>query len=76
MGWDALRAPSRRSRRADIDTLPDAQADVCRIGGMFVLTLEGEQIAAITRFGEGGWVGRFGLPRTLPGRPEGSGGED
>jgi RNA polymerase sigma-70 factor (ECF subfamily) len=49
--------------------LPDSQADVCRIGGMFVLTLEGEQIAAITRFGEGGWLERFGLPRTLPGRP-------
>jgi RNA polymerase sigma-70 factor (TIGR02960 family) len=45
----------------------DPQADVCRIGGMFVLTLEGEEIAAITRFGEGGWLPWFGLPRTLPG---------
>ncbi|MBS1893171.1 MAG: sigma-70 family RNA polymerase sigma factor [Actinobacteria bacterium] len=50
--------------------LPDSQADVCRIGGMFVLSLEGEKIAAITRFGEGGWVAHFGLPRTLPGRPD------
>ena len=45
----------------------DPQADVCRIGGLFVLTLEGEEIAAITRFGEGGWLPWFGLPRTLPG---------
>jgi RNA polymerase sigma-70 factor (ECF subfamily) len=46
--------------------LPDPQADVHRIGGIFVLTLAGEEIAAITRFGEGGWLPWFGLPRTLP----------
>jgi RNA polymerase sigma-70 factor (TIGR02960 family) len=49
--------------------LPDPQADVWRIGGLFVLTLADEEIAAITRFGEGGWLPWFGLPRTLPGRP-------
>ena len=48
----------------------DPQADICRIGGIFVLTLEGDEIAAITRFGEGGWLPWFGLPRTLPGRPD------
>jgi RNA polymerase sigma-70 factor (TIGR02960 family) len=47
--------------------MEDPQADVCRIGGIFVLTLEGAEIAAITRFGEGGWLPWFGLPRTLPG---------
>jgi RNA polymerase sigma-70 factor (TIGR02960 family) len=47
--------------------LGDPQADICRIGGIFVLTLEGDEIAAITRFGEGGWLPWFGLPRTLPG---------
>ena len=47
--------------------MADPQADICRIGGIFVLTLEGEEIAAITRFGEGGWLPWFGLPRTLPG---------
>ncbi|MBS1676730.1 MAG: sigma-70 family RNA polymerase sigma factor [Actinobacteria bacterium] len=47
--------------------LPDPQADVCRIGGIFVLTLAEEEIVAITRFGEGGWLPWFGLPRTLPG---------
>jgi RNA polymerase sigma-70 factor (TIGR02960 family) len=45
----------------------DPQADICRIGGIFVLTLEGEEIVAITRFGEGGWLRWFGLPRKLPG---------
>ena len=45
----------------------DPQADVYRIGGIFVMTLAGEEIAAITRFGEGGWLPWFGLPRTLPG---------
>jgi RNA polymerase sigma-70 factor (ECF subfamily) len=31
-----------------------------------VLTLEGNRIAAITRFGDGGVLPHFGLPRTLP----------
>jgi len=30
-----------------------------------VLTLEGEQISAITRFGDNGLFRYFGLPRTL-----------
>ena len=33
---------------------------------MIVLTLEGERIAAVTRFGDNGVLPRFGLPRTLP----------
>jgi RNA polymerase sigma-70 factor (ECF subfamily) len=64
-----LVATSANGQPAFAYYLPDSQADVCRIGGMFVLTLDGDQIAAITRFGEGGWLQRFGLPRTLPGRP-------
>jgi RNA polymerase sigma-70 factor (ECF subfamily) len=47
--------------------LPDSQADVWRIGGIFVLTLEDEEIVEITRFADGGWLPWFGLPRTLPG---------
>jgi RNA polymerase sigma-70 factor, ECF subfamily len=47
--------------------LEDPQADVYRIGGIFVMTLGDDEIAAITRFGEGGWLPFFGLPRTLPG---------
>jgi RNA polymerase sigma-70 factor (TIGR02960 family) len=53
--------------------LPDSQADVWRIGGIFVLTVAGEEIVTITRFGEGGWLPWFGLPRTLPGRSGGEG---
>ncbi|HKZ12601.1 MAG TPA: sigma-70 family RNA polymerase sigma factor [Solirubrobacterales bacterium] len=45
----------------------DPQADVCRISGIFVMTLADDGITAITRFGEGGWLPWFGLPRTLPG---------
>jgi RNA polymerase sigma-70 factor, ECF subfamily len=47
--------------------LGDPQAAVCRAGGLFVLTLDGGEIAAITRFGDTGWLPYFGLPRTLPG---------
>jgi hypothetical protein len=31
-----------------------------------VLTLEGSQIRALTRFGDQGLLARFGFPRTLP----------
>jgi RNA polymerase sigma-70 factor (ECF subfamily) len=44
----------------------DPQAEVVRGVGMLVLTLEGDQIAQITRFGGAALLGRFGLPRTLP----------
>jgi RNA polymerase sigma-70 factor (ECF subfamily) len=47
--------------------MPDSQADVWRIGGIFVLTVEDEEIVEITRFGEGGWLPWFGLPRVLRG---------
>ena len=33
---------------------------------MFVLSLEGDRIAAITHFGDTGVLPHFGLPRTLP----------
>jgi RNA polymerase sigma-70 factor (ECF subfamily) len=42
----------------------DAHAPIARCYGLFVLTLEGEKIAAITRF-DGGALPWFGLPRTL-----------
>jgi len=47
--------------------MPDPQADVWRIGGIFVLKVEDEEIVEITRFGEGAWLAWFGLPRVLPG---------
>jgi hypothetical protein len=46
--------------------LPDAHAAVARAYGLFVLTLEGDPIAAITWFSDTGLFGAFGLPRTLP----------
>ena len=42
----------------------DPQTPLLRATGLFVLTLEGERISALTRF-ETGVMPRFGLPRTL-----------
>ncbi|MBS1879308.1 MAG: sigma-70 family RNA polymerase sigma factor [Actinobacteria bacterium] len=46
--------------------LEDAQAPIRRIEGVMVVTIEGEEITAITRFHDDGWLPYFGLPRTLP----------
>ena len=46
--------------------LNDPHADVARVGGVFVLNLEGDRIATITRFGDTGVLPHFGLPRILP----------
>ncbi|MEA2281866.1 MAG: polymerase sigma-70 factor, subfamily [Solirubrobacteraceae bacterium] len=46
--------------------LSDPHAGVMRAGGLFVLTVDGDAIAAITRFGDTGVLPYFGLPRTLP----------
>jgi RNA polymerase sigma-70 factor (TIGR02960 family) len=43
----------------------DAQAAIARPWSLIVLTLEGDAIAAITRFGDTGMFPHFGLPRTL-----------
>jgi RNA polymerase sigma-70 factor (ECF subfamily) len=45
--------------------LPDPQAPVTRAHGLIVLTLSGEKICAITRFGDNSLFPHFGLPRTL-----------
>jgi RNA polymerase sigma-70 factor (ECF subfamily) len=45
----------------------DAHTPIARATGLIVLTLEGEQIAAITQFLDGSVLPRFGLPRTLRG---------
>jgi RNA polymerase sigma-70 factor (TIGR02960 family) len=44
----------------------DPHADIAHARGIFVLTLEGAQISAITRFGDLAILPHFGLPRTLP----------
>jgi RNA polymerase sigma-70 factor (ECF subfamily) len=44
----------------------DPHADVARFGGVIVLTVEGDGITEVTRFGDTGVLPYFGLPRTLP----------
>jgi RNA polymerase sigma-70 factor (TIGR02960 family) len=46
--------------------IEDAHAPIGRFFGVLVLTLEGDRIVAITRFGDSAILPRFGLPRTLP----------
>jgi RNA polymerase sigma-70 factor (ECF subfamily) len=46
--------------------LPDPNACVHRAGGIIVLTLSGDQISKLTRFGDKGLLACFGLPRTVP----------
>jgi RNA polymerase sigma-70 factor (ECF subfamily) len=48
--------------------LPDAHAAIARPYGLFVLTLEGDAIAAITWFSDTGVFRPFGLPQDLGGR--------
>jgi RNA polymerase sigma-70 factor (TIGR02960 family) len=47
--------------------LPDAQAGVARPYGLMVLTVDGDQISAITWFGDSGVFRHFGLPPGLGG---------
>jgi RNA polymerase sigma-70 factor (TIGR02960 family) len=46
--------------------LDDPHTGVSRADGLFVLTMQGTAISAITRFGDTGVLPYFGLPRTLP----------
>jgi RNA polymerase sigma-70 factor (TIGR02960 family) len=45
--------------------IDDSQAPIGRYFGVLVLTLDGDRIAGITRFGDTGILPHFGLPRTL-----------
>jgi RNA polymerase sigma-70 factor (TIGR02960 family) len=45
--------------------LRDPSSGIARANGLFVLTLEGDRISAITRFRDSGLLPWFGLPRTL-----------
>jgi len=47
--------------------LHDDSAPISRAHGLIVLTLNGDHIAAITRFLDNSILPRFGLPRILPG---------
>jgi len=46
--------------------LADPCAPLWRASSFVVLTLRGDRICTITRFGDRGLLARFGLPRTLP----------
>jgi RNA polymerase sigma-70 factor (ECF subfamily) len=46
--------------------LADPSAPILRWSGLIVLTLAGDRIAGLTRFGDSGTAARFGMPRTLP----------
>jgi hypothetical protein len=45
--------------------LPIPNADIARPRGLFVLTLDGDRISAITWFADTSVFPQFGLPRTL-----------
>jgi RNA polymerase sigma-70 factor (ECF subfamily) len=45
--------------------LPDTQTAIAHAHALFVLTLEGERVSAITWFGDTSVFPHFGLPRTL-----------
>ena len=46
--------------------LPDPCAPLWRASSFVVLTLRGNRVSMLTRFGDLGLLARFGLPRTLP----------
>jgi RNA polymerase sigma-70 factor (TIGR02960 family) len=46
--------------------VPDPCAPIWRAGSIMVLTLRGNRISGLIRFGDHGLLGRFGFPRTLP----------
>jgi RNA polymerase sigma-70 factor (TIGR02960 family) len=47
--------------------LPDPTTPIFRVNGLLVLTLRGDRVSVVTRFGDKALLARFGLPRTLPG---------
>jgi RNA polymerase sigma-70 factor (TIGR02960 family) len=47
--------------------LPDRETTIAHAHALFVLTLEGDQVCAITWFADKSVFSRFGLPRTLRG---------
>ncbi len=67
LGQDLKFLPTRaNSQPALVLYLPDPSAPIWRACGLIVLTLRGNQIHALTRFGDLGLLARFGFPRTLP----------
>ena len=46
---------------------PDPHNEVHRAGGIFVVSVTGERVSSITRFGDKSLLATFGLPRTIIG---------
>jgi RNA polymerase sigma-70 factor (ECF subfamily) len=66
LGHDLKLLPTRANGQpALVLYLPDPTAPIWRANGLIVLTLRGNQIHALTRFGNLGLLARFGFPRTL-----------
>ncbi len=69
LAWGARRprlVPTRANGQpAFAYYLGDSTCPIGRWYGLLVLTLEGDQIAGLTRFGDSGVLPHFGLPRTL-----------
>jgi len=66
-GQDLKFLPTRANRQpALVLYLADPSAPIWRANCLVVLTLAGNQIRALTRFGDPGLIARFGFPRTLP----------
>jgi RNA polymerase sigma-70 factor (ECF subfamily) len=66
-GQELKVAPARANRQpALVYYLPDPWAPVWRAGSMLVLSVRGEQVSGVTRFGNPALLAPFGLPRTLP----------
>ena len=72
-GGAAAAGPDPRQRPARLRLLPAATRRPTSAGSAAssCSPWRASEIAAITRFGEGGWLPWFGLPRTLPGLAEG-----
>jgi RNA polymerase sigma-70 factor (ECF subfamily) len=67
LGQDVKFLPTRANGQpALVLYLPDPSAPIWRASGLIVLTLRGNQIHALTRFGNLGLLALFGFPRTLP----------
>jgi hypothetical protein len=67
VGQDLKFLPARaNSQPALVLYLRDSSTPTWRASGLMVLTLRGNQIRAMTRFGSLELLARFGFPRTLP----------
>ena len=67
-GFEELKLfPTRANNQPAVAMyLPDPCAPIWRASSLVVLTLRGDRVCALTRFGDHSLLARFGFPRTLP----------